>query len=208
MRGSTGLAILGMILALVCGVEVLLHGPLTGIDLRVALSYWPPRQTDTTHFGNLMYHVGKPWIACLVVGSLGALVTLVTRRIGPALAVTVALGIVGLSTLFLKWVFPHPSVLGTLGSFPSGHTGVAVVASGLVVRLLLPSRRWSSRAALVAATLWGGVMGWTRLVLEAHWLSDVIAGWGIGMAALVLALRTVDSPLGRRGWARRAPADR
>lgn len=209
MRGSTGVAAVGAVLAVVSGVEVLTHGPLDKLDDRVAWNYWPITWTASTHTARFLNDVGQPWIACVVVGLLAGIVTVVRRQRSAALGAVVGLGCVGLTTQILKLVFPHLSVLGhQSGSFPSGHTGVAVVASGLVIYLLLPSRPWREPAVLTVAAIWGAVMAWGRLVIEAHWLSDVIAGWGIGMAVLVLALRLADSPLGNRGWARSTPDDR
>ena len=71
-------------------------------------------------------------------------------------------------------------------SFPSGHTAntMALIVSVVLVAWCVAevSRRtkmWVSigGAVIVAA------MGLTRLVLNVHWLSDVLAGWCIGAAA-------------------------
>lgn len=209
MRWTTGLAIIGAILAIVSGVELLTHGPLSQLDWRVAWAFWPIQRNATTNIGTFLYHVGQPWIAVLVVGALTVGYAIRRRQSRPVLAAAVALGLVGICTWSLKHVFPHPSILGHLpGSFPSGHTAVAVVASGMLAHLVLPRRDWHESAVVVIAAIWGGVMAWGRLVTESHWLSDVIAGWGIGMVALVLALRTADWQRGTPGSAQPAPADR
>lgn len=218
MRGSTGAAILGAVLAIVSGVEILTHGPLTRIDNDVARHYfWPAYKTmlaqnkpsdSLQSFALILNDLGKPLLACLIVGLMAVTLSWLRRQSGPVLAMLVGLGGVGFSTLFLKQVFPHPSVFLHLpGSFPSGHTGVAVVAAGILVYLVLPERRWRYTVALSLAAGWGALMAWGRLIIEAHWLSDVIAGWGIGMCVLVLALRTADSPLGTREWRRSTPVD-
>jgi len=209
MRGSTGVATIGASLALVSGVEILTHGPLSKLDVRVAVHYWPVTWSAATRIGHFLQAVGQPWIACVVIGILGVLASAVRRQWGPALAVAVGLGSVGAITWVLKQTFPHASIALSLpGSFPSGHTGVAVVASGLFIWLLLPPVPARAAAVLVVAGLWGALMAWGRLVTEAHWLSDVIAGWGLGMVALVAALRTEDWPLSTRGWARSTPDDK
>lgn len=209
MRASTGVAIIGAILAIVSGIEILTHGPLAAIDTRVAVSFAPVTASTTSDIARILNSLGKPDLACLIVGSLGLVKAVLHRAFAPLLAVATALVLVGFSTWMLKEIFPHTSIVDhRAGSFPSGHTGVAVVAAGLVLWLLLPARPWRQAVVFGGAALWGGVMAWGRLVSEAHWLSDVIAGWGIGMVALVVALRTVDSPLGRRGWAPPAPVDR
>jgi membrane-associated phospholipid phosphatase len=72
---------------------------------------------------------------------------------------------------------------------------VAVVSAGLVVALVIQAR-WPSVSpgrlqawSLVIGGAWGAVMAWGRVAMLAHWLSDVIAGWCLGMIALVVALR-------------------
>ncbi len=75
-------------------------------------------------------------------------------------------------------------------SFPSGHaanTTALIVSVVLVVwcatNLSRRTKIWVSIGGAVIVT----AMGLTRLVLNVHWLSDVLAGWCIG-AALGLAV--------------------
>lgn len=208
MPRTTGIAVVGVVLAIVSGVEILTHGPLYRLDRRVALYYWPITNTLSTNTAKFLAHIGTPEWACFSVGALALMLCWRQNQIRPAVAAIAGLGIVGVSTLILKGVFPRVGIWGHPGSFPSGHTGVAVVASGLVVYLLLPRRHWREPVAMGAAAIWGTIMAWGRLVIETHWLSDVLAGWGIGMVALVAAIRLADSPLGNRGWARSTPDDR
>jgi membrane-associated phospholipid phosphatase len=69
-------------------------------------------------------------------------------------------------------------------SFPSGHTLNATVITGIVVYLLL--RRLESARARVATVLAGAFfvvsMGLSRVFLGHHWLTDVVAGWLLGLA--------------------------
>ena len=69
-------------------------------------------------------------------------------------------------------------------SFPSGHAMTAVVAFGLLV-VLVPRRFKIAAAAVgVVAVL---VVSYSRLALGVHYLSDVLGGWLLGAAWLVLA---------------------
>ena len=75
-------------------------------------------------------------------------------------------------------------------SFPSGHaanTTALIVSVVLVVwcatNLSRRTKIWVSIGGAVIVT----AMGLTRLVLNVHWLSDVLAGWCIG-AAVGLAI--------------------
>lgn len=60
-------------------------------------------------------------------------------------------------------------------AFPSGHSTTAG-ATAMVVALLWPRLRWPLLAC-------GAIVALTRTLLEAHFPSDVIAGFGLGVAA-------------------------
>lgn len=201
MRGSTGWATVCGAVLMVSGAEILTHGPLTRTDTSVQQYYTFHSHASWIRLAQWLAELGQPWLACAVVGGLAGFVSWRTQRIGPILAAAVGLGIVGVGTSTLKAVFPHASIyLHQPGSFPSGHTGVAVIAAGLVVRLVLPLRHRREVVVLILAGLWGALMGWGRLVVEAHWLSDVCAGWSLGMIALVIALRIVEIDTPPRAW--------
>nr|WP_125566558.1 phosphatase PAP2 family protein [Nocardioides baekrokdamisoli] len=214
MRASTRLTAVCAAGIVITAGGILAGGPLKRLDGLIAVHYADNLAQHQYRYDGFslwtaqaLYLIGKPWIACLVVGGLGLVVTVRTRRIGPALAAAFGLGVVGLATAVLKAFFPHPSIQQHLdGSYPSGHTGVAVVSAGLVVGLLMGAKRHRQLIALVAGGGWGGVMAWSRVVLLAHWFSDVIAGWCLGMIALVVALRIAD--LGTRSAQGREPVDR
>ena len=86
-------------------------------------------------------------------------------------------------------------------SFPSGHTAntTALIASVVLVvwcvaEMSRRTKMWVSIGGAVIVT----AMGLTRLVLNVHWLSDVLAGWCIGAAVglavtgLLLAARPLN----------------
>ncbi len=65
-------------------------------------------------------------------------------------------------------------------SFPSEHATTAAAAS-LVLAIWFPRLRWPIMIAGVAIAA-------TRIVLEAHYLTDVIAGWLLGAGCVIAAL--------------------
>ncbi len=97
---------------------------------------------------------------------------------------------------------PDPAQVAVLdvrssGGLPSGHAQNAVVAWGyLALRWHRGRTGVSSRAILVGAALLVAAIGVSRLYLGAHFPADVLAGWGLGLGLLLLALPAVERGAG------------
>lgn len=75
-------------------------------------------------------------------------------------------------------------------SFPSGHAMMSTVIIGLtavIVYQLYPNVR-SQPGALVSAPVLIVLIGLSRVYLGAHWMSDVLFGWILGVVWLVSCL--------------------
>jgi membrane-associated phospholipid phosphatase len=71
-------------------------------------------------------------------------------------------------------------------AFPSGHAAATAVTAATLVLLFLPGtsrRRWSWAAGVLIV-----VMALSRMYLRVHWLSDVVMGATIGVAAALTAV--------------------
>jgi membrane-associated phospholipid phosphatase len=127
-----------------------------------------------------------------LAGITAVVILLLLRRraVGEAaLLAIVALGIEILNgALKLAFHRPRPELafvhLDTY-SFPSGHAAGSAAIYGalayLAARRLVGARRV---AVVVAAPLLVGLVGFSRLYLGAHYLSDVLAGFSIGASWL------------------------
>jgi undecaprenyl-diphosphatase len=77
-------------------------------------------------------------------------------------------------------------------SFPSGHTGAAFSVAMACMRTF--SRRWGKLISMVMATL----MGFSRMYVGVHFLSDVTAGAIIGLISGISADKMVKMIAARR----------
>ncbi|MFW0791469.1 phosphatase PAP2 family protein [Gordonia sp. CPCC 205333] len=99
---------------------------------------------------------------------------------------------VALKAIFGRERPPEPDRLIDIGnhSFPSGHSMMSAVCYGLfaVAAFHLSSwvreHRWIIGTAPALAVL----IGVSRIYLGVHWLTDVLAGWGIGALWVALCL--------------------
>jgi membrane-associated phospholipid phosphatase len=96
---------------------------------------------------------------------------------------------------------PNPLVLTNGASFPSGHAvATSAIAVALVLALMAPGHR--RRKWEVIAALFAFVMALSRVYLNAHWFSDVVAGTllgtGIAIASFAIAAEGRDVILRRR----------
>jgi undecaprenyl-diphosphatase len=84
--------------------------------------------------------------------------------------------------------------------FPSGHATAAAAFFGAVLYLagsLPPASRRAVRALAVACIV---LVGLARIILRAHWPSDVLGGiaLGLGLATIAALLASLDGDTGRR----------
>lgn len=170
----------------------------------------PVTRTVTGARGGLLAFLAE---AVTFVGStigLAALTAVVAAWLGwrvsrwrAALALVLTMVGADLLTRTLKgWVGrPRPPVAvmvpppATDPAFPSGHTTSSTVFFGavalLVVLGVLPSPRPRLAVGLCAAAV--TLVGFSRVVLGYHWMTDVVGGWVIGMGYLALVWLAADT---------------
>ena len=187
-----GLALLLVVFALLLW-QVESGGWLTAVDasLQAALAAW--RQPGILTVASWLTWLGSPYVIAGL--TLAATLLLSLRRAWPALAgLWLAVVGAGLSILAVKaWVErPRPEALEGLAvassSFPSGNSVLAAALFGGIALFCLSGLRQTSwqgmlRALAIALPL---LVALSRVVLSAHWLSDVIAGLCLGAAWALL----------------------
>ena len=121
-----------------------------------------------------------------------ALLLLVRRRIRLAVFVLVTNAGSSLLNGFVKTavdrarpVVNHPLLHEPGKSFPSGHAQAAVVGYGVLLFVVLPYVRgvWRRVVVLVAVAMIIAI-GFSRIALAAHYVSDVLAAYVLGLAWL------------------------
>jgi membrane-associated phospholipid phosphatase len=147
----------------------------------------------------LVSHVTGEGLVVVVAGALATL--LLRRRRRDALILgAAALGAWGASGLFkVLFLVPRPRAHDMLRiaasyGFPSGHALVTLVTLGTLA-WLLPGHG-SRRRSLFMLAAWALAVGagLSRVILAAHWPSDVVAGLGIGALWLVMLPAIVGDP--------------
>ncbi|MGY2004992.1 phosphatase PAP2 family protein [Blastococcus sp. SYSU DS1024] len=87
------------------------------------------------------------------------------------------------------------SELPSNASYPSGHATLSLVTFGMLALLVLPAVRRRARPWVVAAALLLALaVGFTRLALGVHFVTDVLAGWFLGAGLLAVTTAAF------RGW--------
>jgi undecaprenyl-diphosphatase len=106
--------------------------------------------------------------------------------------------------LFFARPRPETAFLQVNGnSFPSGHAMIGGAFWGLLVYLVWTNVRpvWLKWLISVLLGIWILLIGFSRVYLNVHYASDVLAGWAAGVFWLILAiylLNKLQQRLGRK----------
>jgi len=151
----------------------------------------------TPAFAEFLLGLSQPGSALCIASIIGVLVFYLAWKrewLGViTLLTTVGGGAFMGETMKLIFQRPRPFVGGPIGewggySFPSGHTIGATLLYGLLAMVLiriLPRRRWKWLTTGIAVLLIAGV-GFSRVALGAHYVSDVLAAMTLGTVWILM----------------------
>jgi undecaprenyl-diphosphatase len=192
------------------GLGSLLTGPLAGgaivsNDKRVAqwmVDHRTPTWNHVTVWGSLLAETTTKVVVTALVAVLFLRlwrrwfesVFLVVSLLIEAAAFIVATAVVGRNRPDVPRLDGSP--VGS--SFPSGHTAAAAAYAAIAVVVFWHSRkRWARTLVVVVTTLVAVIVALSRLYRGMHFLSDTVAGAGLGCAAVALtAVVLTRSPQG------------
>jgi undecaprenyl-diphosphatase len=203
LGGPTGLlvAVLGAALAIFAALasDIVRGGRMTELDgdsstwVAASMPAWAEwLALPFTWLGGVVGMTALVVGACLWLlarGARGAMVLLVVVTLG--IQLLVATGKNGYER-------PRPNTgspidLPSSFSFPSGHAATGVAVFGLLGLLAAVHAPFAGRRSLVLAGLGLGlVIGASRVVLNVHYISDVLAGACLGLAWLVACVLLFD----------------
>jgi len=209
LRRRTGLLLCLVLVLFSGGLALAISGqPTTGLggfDASLAASLRTHLPVPALRLIAAITHLGDTlWVASMAAVVL--LILLLRRQRPLAASWSVALlGILpingALKALFRRArpLHDHGFIVEPGWSFPSGHAFGAMVFYGMLAYVLLRLSPRFHRAIIAGAVLMVGVIGISRILLQVHYLSDVLAGYATGAAWLVLCVGTAE-------WLRHRPA--
>ena len=173
-------------------------GVLAQFDARLSVWLHSHNSPELTTFFLLVSNLHSNFSMTVVTAAIAAYLWMKHLRYWVLmLAVTVAGG--GLLNVGLKILFararPHldnPILVLHTFSFPSGHTMLATVFYGTLCVLTFTRRRdWKIRVvSMLLALVMIALVGFSRMYLGVHYLSDVLGAIMEGMAWLALCFLT------------------
>ncbi len=148
---------------------------------------------------------GSSFILAPLTLAIGLLSWTRRRNIGPMVLIGAAYGGAALSYAILKPVVGRlrPSAALQYGppdtgwAFPSGHTTQSAAFYGTLAVLALASALPQRRLLAAGAAAMVVVIGFSRLYLGVHWLTDVLGGLALGLCWVAIVQLMV-AAIGRR----------
>jgi membrane-associated phospholipid phosphatase len=205
-----------VILGAIAGLLLLAAGEsIVGVDGAVAAALHAHASPAATTTFRLVTELGSTTVLVVVTILAAGYLARLGRRHDSAFLILTLVGAEALTwslkALFRRErpTFDDPVATASSFSYPSGHALVSLAVYGALAYVLLAGRGSPRGRAAVAgfAALLIATIGFSRLYLGVHYLSDVLAGYAVGFAWLLLITTVRQTPAFIRvSWAATAPA--
>lgn len=174
----------GLAVHVLLGLATLHSGPV-GIDRAAFDALAPIVSRQGRDVARVVTEIGS-YPAIVLVGALAGAVAVRRGRRDEALALAVGVVLLILVVTVSKEIWDRPRPVGRFydpqgQSFPSGHS--AYVITWIAAAVAVGGRRLVLAAVAVAV-----VIGLCRLYLHVHYLTDVLAGYALGLAVFAPVL--------------------
>jgi len=208
LRPTTAIAVIvaTLLIASVIAVEVREQAGLTVFDAALASDLRANMPRPVLHGVALLSRTGNSLVlGCVAVLVFIALVWRRHWRLATAWTVTL-LGTVAINGLLKAWfqrerpLHDHGFIIEKSYSFPSGHASGSMVFYGMLAYVLLvltPPR--FHRPIVIVAVAMTTLIGISRILLQVHYFSDVMAGYATGLAWLTLCVGSAEYIRMRQG---------
>lgn len=197
---SKGYIIISLVGCAVLTCVVREHVLLARFDLDLALALHHRTTQEGAVLAQWVSLAGSPIVRTLM-GLLVTIGLLLRRERVIAAGWIVVLGGGGILDVLLKQFFNRPRPPLTImyvsaagASFPSGHAMGAIIAYGMLVYIIkIHSRsRLLNTSTIVIAVVLVAAIGFSRLYLGVHYLSDVLGGYAVGAIWLMTCIAGVE----------------
>jgi membrane-associated phospholipid phosphatase len=188
-RGALTLAAALAGFVALCWIVIQLHGSFPGDNALISWMREPHPGEPLGFIAKVFATLGNPIVAGLCVAIVWVVID---DDLGPRYGILVlaAVGAVAFNALLKEILGPTPlemSVRGSSasGNFPSGHVVYITSLCGLLGWFVLARGHRATCAAMLLLIL---AMGPLRVLDGAHWPSDALAGYALGLAWTIVVL--------------------
>ncbi len=79
-------------------------------------------------------------------------------------------------------------------AFPSGHSAMIIVLLGMLIMIFSQKIR-QKKLAIISSAVFALIIGLSRILLNVHWLTDILGGYLLGALIISLAALTYPKPI-------------